>query len=241
MYILIFSVTDYESFIWPTLSITRALIWNFPLSLLSNIPQIWQAVRTFPVSPGFWVLGFIRMKTSDWPAHPDWTGGTERWVWEFTEGWEQQHSSVLEAVRKSLFCCSSGLFDWFLSGKNLTHHWLFCHTYKHCWFTTSNGLMHCRLCMVNKLIKKNQPIMCQFVEWKINVRNLVKHYVNYIKTVLKFFSVQTLYSCCLLYKLYRISDDLLIQKSKKVEAQLRPFSSSELVNCLKSCTTCSKK
>ena len=44
-----------------------------------------------------------------------------------------------------------------------------------------------------------------------------------------------------LYKLYRISDDLLIQRNKKVEAQPRPFYSSELVNRLKSYTTCSKK
>ena len=39
-----------------------------------------------------------------------------------------------------------------------------------------------------------------------------------------------------LYKLYRISDDLLIQRNKKVEAQPRPFYSSELVNRLKSYT-----
>ena len=40
----------------------------------------------------------------------------------------------------------------------------------------------------------------------------------------------------LLYKLYRISDDLLIQRNKKVSAAPQPFYSSELVNCLKSYT-----
>ena len=45
----------------------------------------------------------------------------------------------------------------------------------------------------------------------------------------------------LLYKLYRISDDLLIQRNKKVEAQPRPFYFSKLVNSLKSYTICSKK
>ena len=45
----------------------------------------------------------------------------------------------------------------------------------------------------------------------------------------------------LLYKLYRILDYLLIQRNKKVKAQPRPFYSSELVNCLKSYITCSKK
>ena len=48
-------------------------------------------------------------------------------------------------------------------------------------------------------------------------------------------------NCSLLYKLYRVSDNLLIQRNKKVEAQPRPFYSSELVNRLKSYTTCSKK
>ena len=44
----------------------------------------------------------------------------------------------------------------------------------------------------------------------------------------------------LLYKLYRISDDLLIQRNKKVVAQPTPFYSSELVYCLKSYTTYKK-
>ena len=44
-----------------------------------------------------------------------------------------------------------------------------------------------------------------------------------------------------LYKMYRISDALLIQRNKKVKAQPRPFYSSELVNHRKSYTTCSKK
>ena len=48
-------------------------------------------------------------------------------------------------------------------------------------------------------------------------------------------------TCNILYKLYRISDDLLIQRNKKVEAQPRLFYSSELVNRPKSYTTCSKK
>ena len=43
------------------------------------------------------------------------------------------------------------------------------------------------------------------------------------------------------YKLYRILDNLLIQRGKKVEAKLKPFYSSELVNILKSYATCSKK
>ena len=38
------------------------------------------------------------------------------------------------------------------------------------------------------------------------------------------------------YTLYRISDDLLIQRNKKVSAAPWPFHSSELVNCLKSYT-----
>ena len=41
----------------------------------------------------------------------------------------------------------------------------------------------------------------------------------------------------LLYKLYSISNFLLIQSNKKVEAQPRPFYSFELVNSLKSYTT----
>ena len=45
----------------------------------------------------------------------------------------------------------------------------------------------------------------------------------------------------LLYKFYMISDDLVIQRNKKVEAQPRPLYSSELVNRLKSYTMCSKK
>ena len=45
----------------------------------------------------------------------------------------------------------------------------------------------------------------------------------------------------ILYKLFRISDDLLTQRNKKVKAQPRPFYSSELVNRLKSYPTCSKK
>ena len=44
-----------------------------------------------------------------------------------------------------------------------------------------------------------------------------------------------------LYKLYRISDNLLIQRNKKVKVQTRPSYYSGLVNRLKSYTTCSKK
>ena len=41
--------------------------------------------------------------------------------------------------------------------------------------------------------------------------------------------------------MYRISNYLLIQRNKKFEVQPRLFYSSELVNSLKSYTTCSKK
>ena len=72
------------------------------------------------------------------------------------------------------------------------------------------------------------------------------------KTSWSFWTLQMLHSASycftllvdssfLLYKLYRISDDLLIQRNKRVKAQPRPFYSSELVNRLKSYTTCSKK
>ena len=46
------------------------------------------------------------------------------------------------------------------------------------------------------------------------------------------FLVNRLGNIIFYYKLYRISDDLLIQRNKKVLAQL--FYSSELVNLLKS-------
>ena len=93
----------------------------------------------------------------------------------------------------------------------------------------------------NILISQAGDLLLQLLIFKLDGIDLIKQTLPVLTPGQPFTKSTYLPNPNSLYKLYWISDYLLIQNNEKMEAQSRYFYSSELVNSLKSYTTCSKK